>query len=228
LRWRHEDGRFGACPPNSSRSRRTAGLILAIGDWVLRNRACADEAQVVTPSTRYPCRSNVVPDGQLDEAGLRRQRHDGADLHSGLPGHALIIEIAESTLVQLFPFAHAATSICGGCGAATAYGWRSTTSEPAIHHCPMWRKLPVDIVKIDKSFTQGPPRRRLLAAGLGLYQGHPAVGRKSEQGGRGQGRGNRGTGRSYANPALPVGAGLTCSAGRSHRRRSNRILDGRA
>ena len=187
LRWRPDGGPL-IPPAEFIPIAEGTGIILPIGAWALRT-ACRDarrwyrEHQIST--------SVNVSGRQLDDPGFA-DTVINALTDADLPGAALIIEITESTLVTSSHTGvlheHLLRLRAMGVRVAiddfgTGYSSLSSVAE-----------LPIDIVKIDKSFTQAPTSPGFTARGLGLHQGHPAVGGQPASAGRRRGRGNTGTG----------------------------------
>jgi diguanylate cyclase (GGDEF)-like protein len=124
------------------------GLIVPLGSWVLR-QACQDVREWYHEH-RVAVAVNVSG-RQLDESGFVEEVL-GALADSGLPGRALIIEIAESNLVTT---AHADT-LYSNLQRLRARGVRVAIDDFGTGYSSLSyvAKLPVDIVKIDKAFTR--------------------------------------------------------------------------
>jgi diguanylate cyclase (GGDEF)-like protein len=130
-----------------------AGLIGAIGAWVLR-RACED-ARGWYAAHRVGVSVNVsgrqIEDPGFADTVLRVLQE------TGLPGPALILEITESSLVDTSggEDGHGQLRRLRGRGIRVAIDDFGTGYSSLSYVA----KLPVDIVKVDKSFTQEPASR---------------------------------------------------------------------
>jgi diguanylate cyclase (GGDEF)-like protein len=128
----------------------SSGLILPIGAWVLRT-ACQDARRWYD---EYRISVSVNASGrQLDDPSFADTVLD-ALRDSGLPGEALIIEITESTLVT----ASHTPNLYEHLHRLRARGVRSAIDDFGTGYSSLSyvAELPIDVVKIDKSFTQAP------------------------------------------------------------------------
>ena len=147
IRWRHPDR--GIIPPDEFiRLAEDTGQIVAIGRWVLDN-ACRQAA--IWQGDRHPI-------GVWVNVSARQLEHDGfvaevadALTRTGLWPAALTLEITETTLMR------------DPVGAARrlndlkALGARIAVDDFGAGHSSLvyLRQLPVDVVKIDRSFVSG-------------------------------------------------------------------------
>jgi diguanylate cyclase (GGDEF)-like protein len=124
------------------------GLITPIGDWVLR-RACHEARRWY--EERDVAVSVNVSGRQLEDARFADGVFDALG-EAGLPGRALILEITESNLVAT---AHG-EALHGQLARLRAAGVRIAIDDFGTGYSSLSyvAQLPVDIVKIDKSFTQ--------------------------------------------------------------------------
>jgi diguanylate cyclase (GGDEF)-like protein/PAS domain S-box-containing protein len=166
LRWHHPDGDVWTADRFVDVAEDT-GLILVIGDWVLR-QACAQAAAwaVARPDRPITVRVNASA-LQLAEAGLL-DAIDGALVASALNPAALCLEITETALIR--QTATARENLDGirdrGIGIAIddfGTGYASLT---------YLRQYPIDILKIDRSFithiTTNDQDRRITAGIIAL------------------------------------------------------------
>ena len=149
VRWQHPQ-RGLVTPDQFIGAAESTGLIVPLGAWVLRE-ACV-QAQAwrrtagMTDETFYVS-VNVSP-RQLTDPGfldvVRRALHE-----SGLPSAALVLEITESTLMSDFSIGLARLH------ELKKLGLRLALDDYGTGYSSMsrLRRLPVDIVKIDKSFV---------------------------------------------------------------------------
>ncbi len=149
VRWRHPQ-RGLIAPDQFIAAAESTGLIVPLGAWVLR-QACR-QAQAWRSTTGMADESfyvsvNVSP-RQLAEPGLVQEVRR-ALLESGLPSSALVLEITESTLIADFGTGLAVLRIL------KALRLRLALDDYGTGYSSMnrLRRLPVDIVKIDKSFV---------------------------------------------------------------------------
>lgn len=163
LRWNHP--RHGLLPPDRFISlAEETGLIVDIGRWVLQ-RSCA---QLVEWRAKHAelarLRVSVNVSGrQLEEAGFVG---DVAAVlaETGLPPDLLIIEITESVFIQYGPAAELLREL-------KALGVRLALDDFGTGYSSFssLQNLPVDVLKIDKSFIDGVspgPREPTLVAAI--------------------------------------------------------------
>ena len=162
VRW--ENPRRGAVPPATFIPiAEETGLIVALGRWVL-DEACRQGA-------RWHARSGGVAGGtplamsvnlsgrQLQHAGIVGEV--AAALHaSRLPPHALTLEITESALV------HDTVQVVERLQELKALGVRIAIDDFGTGYSSLsyLQRLPVDVLKIDKSFVDGVVHGRQDAA----------------------------------------------------------------
>src|SRR5262249_20639001 len=127
-----------------------AGLIGAIGAWVLR-RALLDARRWYADHRVAVCVN--VSGRQLDDPGFADLVVD-ALAHAGRPGRALVLEITESSLVDTSRAedSHDQLRRLRERGVRVAIDDFGTGYSSLSYVA----KLPVDIVKVDKSFTREP------------------------------------------------------------------------
>jgi diguanylate cyclase (GGDEF)-like protein/PAS domain S-box-containing protein len=147
IRWNHP--RYGMTPAiEFVEIAESTGLIVQLGEWVL-NQACA-QAQIwraadVVDDSFYV--SVNLSARQLVEPGVVESVRQALKI-SGLPARALVLEITESTLMLDYSASLTRLSALKALGLALAlddYG----TGYSSLNRLA---NLPVDIVKIDKSF----------------------------------------------------------------------------
>jgi diguanylate cyclase len=147
LRWRPGRGPL-ISPADFIPIAETTGIILPIGAWVLRT-ACQVARRWYED---YQISMSVNVSGrQLDDPGFA-DTVTAALAESGLPGAGLIIEITESTLVTSShtPTLHEHLRRLRDFGVKVAIDDFGTGYSSLSYVA----ELPIDIVKIDKSFTQ--------------------------------------------------------------------------
>ncbi|MFI5496781.1 putative bifunctional diguanylate cyclase/phosphodiesterase [Actinoplanes sp. NPDC051859] len=149
LRWIRPDGSF-VSPARFIPLAEQSGAIVGIGDWVLR-QVCADLAGWYAQHG-VPCTVNVSAQQLRDPAFASRVLELVAE--SGLPGAALIVEITETVLVTTV--ADAATVIAQ-LESLRERGIRIAIDDFGTGYSSLsyLRQLPVDILKMDGSFTTG-------------------------------------------------------------------------
>jgi diguanylate cyclase (GGDEF)-like protein len=166
LRWHHPDGEVWTADRFVDVAEDT-GLILDIGDWVLR-QVCSQAASWAAARPDRPITVRVNASAlQLAEAGLL-DAIDGALSTSGLDPSILCVEITETALIR--QTATARDNLDGirqrGIGIAIddfGTGYASLT---------YLRQYPIDILKIDRSFithiTRDDHDRRITAGIIAL------------------------------------------------------------
>jgi len=144
LRWTPPDS--GPVPPTTFIPIAEAtGLIVPIGWWVLR-RACLDARRW---HTEYGlCVTVNVSGHQLRETDFV-DAVLGILAETGLPGHALVLELTETTLI---------TAAVGGLDKLREHGVRVAIDDFGTGYSSLSYlvQLPVDILKIDRAFTGSP------------------------------------------------------------------------
>ncbi|WP_433087866.1 putative bifunctional diguanylate cyclase/phosphodiesterase [Dactylosporangium sp. CA-052675] len=140
----------GAAPIGPDRfipAAEASGLIVALGDWVL-NRACRDAAPWHA-ATGAGLSVNVSP-RQLAEPDFVARVH-AALAASGLPGRALTLEITEGVLVGA---GTQAEQTIAHLAALRAIGVKVAIDDFGTGYSSLayLRDLPIDILKIDRSF----------------------------------------------------------------------------
>ncbi len=147
VRWQHPD-RGGLAPGQFVPGAERSGLVVALGSWALRE-ACraACELQVsrpgVTMSVNVSAQQLVRP-GFVDE--VARALDD-----TGLPPALLVLEITESVLLDDVDTAMTALHGLRELGTRTAIDDFGTGYSSLSYLA----RLPVDILKVDKSFVDG-------------------------------------------------------------------------
>jgi len=149
LRWNHPDGQ--RIPPSTFIPiAEDSGVINMIGRWVLRN-ACADAAPWYR---RHNIAVSVNVSGrQLDDATFTDDVLNALAM-ADLPAHALILEVTETTLVDLADTAIAIDQLrdLRGRGIRVAVDDFGTGYSSLSY----LSRLPVDIIKLDQSFAHEP------------------------------------------------------------------------
>ncbi len=147
LRW--QSARLGAVPPDQFIPvAERAGLMPAIGEWVLR-QACADAAGWLRAPGRFRLAVNVSPQQFLQAdlaAVIERILHE-----SGLPPQSLELEITEGLLMQDKPDLAATLERLHGLGlwlALDDFG----TGYSALSYL---HRFPLQTLKIDRAFIAG-------------------------------------------------------------------------
>ncbi len=147
IRWNHPR-RGLVFPVEFISEAESTGLIVPIGDWIL-NEACRQTQawrQVGTVDDGFYISVNLSP-RQLAEPGLVGSVARALD-ESGLPPRALVLEITEGTLMGDFDVGVAQLQ------RLKDLGLRIALDDYGTGYSSMNRlaTLPIDIVKIDKSF----------------------------------------------------------------------------
>jgi len=130
----------------------SSGLILAMGGWVL-HRACADAAQWPAFGSGAPPTLRVNVSGrQFDDAGLVDDVAR-ALAESGLAAERLCLEITETTLMRDVDHALDVLQQLKLSGVQIAIDDFGTGYASLVY----LKRLPVDVLKIDRSFVEGMP-----------------------------------------------------------------------
>jgi len=173
VRWQHpEHGLLG--PASFVEIAEESGAIVEVGAWVLERAV----ATVASWRASLPGAADLAVGVNLSveqiTAGGLVERVDEALERSGLPAGALILEVTETMMVR-DPDATVATLT-----ALHERGVRLALDDFGTGYAPLThlRRLPVDIVKVDRSFVAGMLRGRIddaivaalveLTGGLGL------------------------------------------------------------
>jgi len=130
----------------------SSGLILPLGSWVLHT-ACRDAAQwQPTPAGVYPTLRVNVAARQFDDDGLIEDVA-AALVASGLPPGRLCLEITETTLMRDIEHASVLLNALKATGVQVAIDDFGTGYASLVY----LKRLPVDVIKIDRSFVEGIP-----------------------------------------------------------------------
>ncbi|MFV2020375.1 putative bifunctional diguanylate cyclase/phosphodiesterase [Micromonospora sp. LOL_023] len=148
LRWRHPT--LGLLRPDQFIDvAEETGLIEPIGDWVLRRAiAAAAQWQVCLPAGTVPYVSVNVSARQFRAAGfvakVRQQLTEG-----GLPAESVMLELTESLLLE------SDDHIWSDLAQLRELGLRMAIDDfgTGFSSLSYLRQLPIDVVKIDRSFT---------------------------------------------------------------------------
>jgi diguanylate cyclase (GGDEF)-like protein len=150
IRWRHPDRGFlppAAFLPVAEES----GLILPMSEWVMRT-ACEKAAQW-SAELGEPIRINVnVPPQQLKDPHFVDQVRDHLRV-AGIPPSALGLELLESSLVETGPMIASNLQELRAMGIYIAIDDFGTGYSSLSY----LKRLPIDALKIDRTFTQGIP-----------------------------------------------------------------------
>ncbi|MGE0877104.1 MAG: putative bifunctional diguanylate cyclase/phosphodiesterase [Acidimicrobiia bacterium] len=151
LRWHHSE-RGTLLPNEFILLAEETGLIVAIGEWVLRE-ACRQAASWDVrddSGNKVPLFVGVnLSARQLADPGLI-DSVASALAESGLPPGQLCLEITESAVVESFDAAASTVTALRDMGVMVALDDFGTGHSSLSYLC----RLPVDIVKIDRSFVQ--------------------------------------------------------------------------
>ncbi|MBE2315148.1 EAL domain-containing protein [Solirubrobacter sp. CPCC 204708] len=149
LRWDHpEHGMIS--PARFIPVAEQSGLIVPIGAWVLQTACEQAAAWRAAGHTGFVMAVNLSP-RQLSSPSLARVVDD-ALRNSGLPAHALCLEITESAIMEDPEAAQAVLQ------RLKALGVKLAIDDFGVGHSSLSKLkylLPVDVVKIDKSFVDG-------------------------------------------------------------------------
>lgn len=150
LRWRHE-GRLRAAA-EFIEVLESSGQILSLGRWVL-HQACADAARWPISPNRIAQTVRVnVSARQFEDAGLATDVRD-ALAASGLAPERLCLEITETTLMRNLDHALDVLQQLKSVGVQVALDDFGTGYGSLVY----LKRLPVDVIKIDRSFVDGLP-----------------------------------------------------------------------
>jgi diguanylate cyclase len=146
VRW-HPDGQEMVPPSEFIAVAEQIGLIIDIGTWVLR-RACRDTAAW---HARYGVNVGVNVSGrQLDDPAFADIVLEALS-DAGLPGSALVLELTESSLIE----ASKDKDVHASLGRLRQHGVHIAVDDFGTGYSSLsyLSRFPVDIVKIDSSFT---------------------------------------------------------------------------
>lgn len=150
LRWRHQ-GRLQAAA-EFIEVLESSGQILSLGRWVL-HRACADAAQWAGAANQVAPTVRVnVSARQFEDAALATDVAD-ALAASGLSPERLCLEITETTLMRNLDHALGVLQRLKASGVQVALDDFGTGYGSLVY----LKRLPVDVIKIDRSFVDGLP-----------------------------------------------------------------------
>lgn len=182
LRWRHQ-GRLRAAA-EFIEVLESSGQIVSLGRWVLQ-RACTDAAR--WPGQAGPTVRVNVSARQFEDAALADDVRD-ALAASGLPPERLCLELTETTLMRNLDHALGVLQQLKAIGVQVALDDFGTGYGSLVY----LKRLPVDVIKIDRSFVDGLPGTPAdiaivqavfgLAASLGLEVVAEGVERADQQG----------------------------------------------
>jgi EAL domain-containing protein (putative c-di-GMP-specific phosphodiesterase class I) len=145
IRWKHPTR--GVLPPGEFIPiAEQTGLISDIGDWILQT-ATGHAATWQPPTHPLYISVNVSPIQLRDRTIVTRVRHALAT--TGLPPNALMLELTESTLMDDIDHARAILAELKQLGVRIAIDDFGTGYSSLAY----LRQLPVDLVKIDRSFV---------------------------------------------------------------------------
>ena len=167
LRWRTDERLIAA--GEFIEVAESCGLILPLGRWVL-HRACEDAAQwPLTVTGVHPKLRVNVSARQFDDNSLLDDVAS-ALANSGLPPERLCLEITETTLMR--DMAHTV----GVLQRLRATGVQVAIDDFGTGYASLayFKRFPVDVLKIDRSFVEGVPgsavETALVAAVFGLAE----------------------------------------------------------
>lgn len=153
LRWRHPSGK-GMAPCEFIGIAEETGLIVPVGRWILEE-ACK---QIRTWQLRHPAASQLkvsvnLSVRQFQNPGLI-ETVAGALRGSGLPPSSLIVEVTESVLVS------DSDSVVEQLRELREMGVQVSIDDFGTGYSSLsyLKKLPIDLLKIDKSFVSGVAR----------------------------------------------------------------------
>ena len=154
LRWRHPQ-RGILSPKDFVPVAEETGLIVAIGAWVLQ-QACKDGARLLELGVQDDFRLavNLAP-RQLGESGLV-EMVTAALAASGLSGHHLELEVTESVMNQPIEVMAGQMKAIAALGVSFALDDFGTGGSSLSY----LRQLPLQKLKIDRSFIQDVPKSR--------------------------------------------------------------------
>ena len=150
LRWRHQ-GRLRAAAEFID-VLESSGQILSLGRWIL-HRACSDAAQWPGgPGHAGPAVRVNVSARQFEDAALAADVAD-ALAASGLAPERLCLELTETTLMRDIDHALGVLQQLKAVGVQVALDDFGTGYGSLVY----LKRLPVDVIKIDRSFIDGLP-----------------------------------------------------------------------
>jgi diguanylate cyclase (GGDEF)-like protein/PAS domain S-box-containing protein len=150
IRWRHPEHGF-LSPVAFLPVAEESGLIVPLSEWVLRT-ACREVAHFRAELPR-PLRVSInVPSQQLKDRRLVTLVTDTLAAHQ-LPPSALALELVESSLIENREATIAVLQRLQGLGVQIAVDDFGTGYSSLSY----LKRLPIDSLKIDRSFTQGIP-----------------------------------------------------------------------
>lgn len=147
LRWRRPDGRI-ASPPNFIRTLETSGLIVPVGDWVLR-RACREAFEwLERDGVRIAVSVNLAA-RQFQRPDLR-ERIEAILVETGLDPSQLELEITENSAMQNAE--HSIRTLQD----LKRIGVRIAVDDFGIGYSSLnyLKRFPLDSLKLDKSLVQ--------------------------------------------------------------------------
>ncbi len=153
LRWRGDDERIIPAGDFIDAAE-SSGLIVRLGRWVLLEACSA--------AMRWPARDGVTPllrvnvsARQFEESSLAADV-DAALAESGLPPERLCLELTETMLLR------DADAAAKTLARLRALGVRVALDDFGTGYCSLGylKRLPIDTIKIDRSFTAGLPKDR--------------------------------------------------------------------